>query len=96
MGRQTETVYFDVTKALERCILVKDVQKYRAAKQVKRGFVRAVIANFIMCVLFGMGYSSLDPSTRATLLNLIMRHSKISTTEQYVWVKVVRMDSNKI
>ena len=77
MGRQTVTSFFDVAKALEQCILVKDVQKYRAAKQVKRGFVRAVIANFIMCVLFGMGYSSLDPSTRATLLNLIMRHSSV-------------------
>ena len=62
---------------------------YKAAKQFKKGFVRSVVANYIMCVLFGMGYNILDPSTRATLLNIIMRHDDIRSTRQYVWVKMV-------
>ena len=77
-GKQKQ--FFDLAKAFEQCILVKDVQKYRAAKQVKRGFVRAVIANFIMYVLFGMGYSSLDPSARATLLNLNISGGQLRCT----------------
>ena len=89
MGKQADPAFFDVEKALEGCILPKHVSKYIAAQKFKKGFVRSVVANHIMCMLFGMGYSNLDPPTRATLLNIIMRHGDIRTTKQYVWVKMV-------
>ena len=96
MGEQPTKAYFDVLAALEGCIVQEDLEKYNQAKQVKRGFVRAVVANFVLCVLLGPQVAGKDPDTRATLLNLVMRHTKISNSKEYVWVTIVRKQQIQI
>ena len=69
---------------------IKRTVKYNQAKQVKRGFVRAVVANFVLCLLLGPQVAGKDPDTRAALLNLVMRHTGKQNSNSYVWVKIVR------